>query len=743
MGFWHAFFLAGTATFAAPVIIHLIFRARHERLVFPSLRFLRAALLRESRRLRLREALLLLLRALACVFFALAFARPYWDSALTAAGGPRAQQDLALLLDDSPSMGAVESANTRLSACLDQARKLCSECRDGDRLALVLVSEPERAEIELTGNFESLRKALQRPRPATRRGDLAKALRTALELFAGSSVSRRRVAVLSDFQATQVDRGQFAEIARAAATAPQPVSVEFCPPSERPARLPNLALTSIRALSDVWLEGRPVSFAVRVENFGSGEVPQAAVRLVSEGRLLAQRTVSLGPRGGTEIELAANFPRPGAAAGFAEVEGHDAFPDDDRRHFAFRLRDSLRVLLVEDEFRGEERFLDQSHFLRIALDPRPRSLDPDTAPPSSAPPASGDPHAGSYIRVQTAAAANLRAAHLEGVDLVFLVGVSSLPQPALTVLEDAVRGGRNLVIFMGRADSRAAGPLYETALWNNGEGLLPARAEGFFEGALLTHNFDGVDAWKTTHPIFEKFSGENEGELRRPKFFRHFRLRLEDLRGAGRPPGEVLATFNTGAPFLVERAYGKGRVLLFPFCPRPEATDLVRYKGVFVPLIHQVVRRLCGVDEGTRRGLYLLAGERINFSDYGIPAGSEPRVDFPAQGGDKENFSDLDGVTAHSLGVYTLTWKRGELKDLAYAAVALDPLESDLNPEDLSALRAPFASHIPEGDADREAPRKLDQQAREEALARQPEWRYFLVAALLCLLLEVLVRDLW
>ena len=54
MEFWHAAFLAGIATFAIPVIIHLIFRMRKRRLVFSSLRFLQQSLLKESRRLRVR-----------------------------------------------------------------------------------------------------------------------------------------------------------------------------------------------------------------------------------------------------------------------------------------------------------------------------------------------------------------------------------------------------------------------------------------------------------------------------------------------------------------------------------------------------------------------------------------------------------------------------------------------------------------------------------------------------------------
>src|SRR5947207_9865807 len=104
MDFFHLAFVAGTATAAVPVVIHLIFRMRKRRIVFSSLRFLHQSMLKESKRLKLRELILLLLRCLACIFIALAFARPYRaNSALTGPGG-RVTEDVVLVLDDSPSM---------------------------------------------------------------------------------------------------------------------------------------------------------------------------------------------------------------------------------------------------------------------------------------------------------------------------------------------------------------------------------------------------------------------------------------------------------------------------------------------------------------------------------------------------------------------------------------------------------------------------------------------------------------
>ncbi|MGD0092508.1 MAG: BatA domain-containing protein, partial [Planctomycetota bacterium] len=265
MVFWHAAFLAGTATFVIPVVIHLIFRMRKRQLLFSSLRFLRQSVLRESRRLRLRELLLLLLRCAACILLALCFARPFRPDSVLAGAGGRPQEDAVLVLDDSPSLLAQDGASVRWAGVLERARKEVARHGPGDRVGLVLGSEPSRAEIELSANFGALSAALQRDKPSVRRGDLAQALNTAIELLATSQQLVRRIILYSDLQSSQIDRGAWAEAAQKAAAVGRGIAVQIETPSgSAPARLPNLSISDVRPRSDVWIEGRPIPFAVRV-----------------------------------------------------------------------------------------------------------------------------------------------------------------------------------------------------------------------------------------------------------------------------------------------------------------------------------------------------------------------------------------------------------------------------------------------------------------------------------------------
>jgi hypothetical protein len=710
---------------------------------------LQQSLLKESRRLRLRELLLLLLRCLACILIALAFARPFRaDSALAGANG-RVAQDVVLVVDDSPSMNAQEGAGTRWQNALKDARDEIAARAGGDRAGLVFGSEPARAEVEISGNFANVTGALNAARVSAKRGDLAQALGTAIDLLANSTLPKRRVVVFSDFQSNAIDRGAWATLAQKAAATGRGVGVELRGPaaSEKSGvTLPNLAVTDVRAKSDVWIENRPVPFVVRVANHGLVELPSVVVRLTVDGRVVATRTLGMGPRSATEIELEALFPRAGEVSGAAEVEAHDVLPDDDRRLFALRLRDSIKVVVVEEKLGEKAAFFDQGYYVRMALEPKARG---ETETKTNAP--------GNYIQVLSTEAARATPELYRSADLIVLAGVTTLTDGELGRLEEAVREGKNLIVFAGRADGRLNEAFYNGPFWKGGLGLLPARPGPVYEGNRLENKFDKLGDFNVKHPLFNVFTGENDAYLRMPRFYRHYQPNPADLKIGSeedksatgtspvgkpaelRPAGAVLASFTgDGGPAALARPYGKGTVLLFPFVPRLEATDLPTHK-VFVPLMHQAVRWLAGVQSAARRSL--LAGEPFDFADAGAPPDAVVLLEKPAApNGAKEtlNVNGSDHPTADQKGIYTASFTKNNIQERTLWAVNLDPRESDLASDATASLQSVFATQ-----AAADAPHSALVQLDDEQKALAPEWRWCLLAALLCLVLEVALRDFW
>src|SRR5256885_8597222 len=104
MSFLAPLFLAGALAVALPVIFHLIRRTSREKTTFSSLMFLMPSPPRVTRRSRLQNIFLLILRCVVLCLLALGFARPFIQRPVQAGPGTGAARKLLILLDSSASM---------------------------------------------------------------------------------------------------------------------------------------------------------------------------------------------------------------------------------------------------------------------------------------------------------------------------------------------------------------------------------------------------------------------------------------------------------------------------------------------------------------------------------------------------------------------------------------------------------------------------------------------------------------
>ena len=125
-------FALGALAILGPIIFHLIRRTTREQTPFSTLMFLQPSPPRVTKRSRIDNLWLLLLRCLVIGLLALAFARPFLPRA-TPAPPPGSGQRTVLLLDTSASM--------RREKLFDEARarveKRIRDTKPGDEIAVL------------------------------------------------------------------------------------------------------------------------------------------------------------------------------------------------------------------------------------------------------------------------------------------------------------------------------------------------------------------------------------------------------------------------------------------------------------------------------------------------------------------------------------------------------------------------------------------------------------------------------
>ncbi|MBI5836359.1 MAG: BatA domain-containing protein [Candidatus Eisenbacteria bacterium] len=348
---------------AVPLLVHLFSRRKARREAFPTVRFLRQVHRQEVRRLRLREWLLLLLRTLAVLSLALAFARPALQGTRGAAS--RAPATVVALVDRSLSMRATGPKGARFEESRGRLRELAGLLEPGSESQIVAFDSHASGVFEdFTHDPARFRSAVQSLRPGYGGTDLGGALREGARWLSGRRGLHREFYVFSDMQAAGLDSSRAGSLAAAL----RGFDVYWVPVGSRDAA--NAAWT--------WAEATRLGEAGEV----TGEVRNASdeprrgalVEAVAGGRMVGAARVDLAARADTRVQV----PVHGLNAGDLGVTlrfPHDALEDDDHVAVAFPSTRALRVALVGPDA--------QRIYVQAALQAAPGAFEIQDSPDGS------------------------------------------------------------------------------------------------------------------------------------------------------------------------------------------------------------------------------------------------------------------------------------------------------------------------------------------------------------------------
>lgn len=573
MGFLAPFMLVGALAVAVPIAIHLIGRRRARVVRFAALDFLMATKRRTARRLRLRERILLLIRAVACLAVAVALAKPFTSCERKGPQVTRGPQAAVLVIDDSFAAGYVIDGKPWLRRATDEARRILIQLGPEAEVAIVRASENAEHPTELTRDHVRLRDQLLALEPSARPADTTRALARAAQLLAASSHSRKTVFLLS----LQAKSGFHDGGPPWGNDGPTLVALEL-----RPAKLPNFAVTALRVDPDPGAGSRGVAFDAEVGNFSDAKA-KLELSLSIADRVVARGTLEVGAGETRTKRFLAALP-PGARASDASVSlAGDALAVDDKRWVRASLRDEVRVLLVDGDPRTV-RHDDEVFYVEAALRPGDREdsgtlvrtitteelagIDPKQRRGSSPTTGQSPP-----------------TIDLGDFDVVVLANVAALPADRVAILADWVRAGGGILVAPGdRVDPAAYDhtmlPLLPQSLRDPIDTTWGASPEERDSRALH------LVKWEADHPIFTPFS-KDAPELADAKFYK-ISLLGPTTATADR---KVLARFTNGAAALVEASIGAGRTLLFTSTLDLDWNDLPIHPG-FLPLVQQTARHL-------------------------------------------------------------------------------------------------------------------------------------------------------
>lgn len=571
----------GLPLVALPLLIHLINMRRHQRIEWAAMDFLLESQKRNKKWILLRQILLLMLRtsAIALVVFMLAgpVLMSQWGSLL----GSGLTHHI-VLLDDTYSMAdrwqetsAWNEAKRAVGEILDQATtnpgdQKVTLLRFSQAVNLSAGQELEFANRDLDRQTLDAVTSLLEKSPASETAvSPPEVFQAALALPDSADGEAKVVYVISDFRRRQwtgnPQAKQLLEDLRAKAA---DLHLVQCVDEDRP----NLAITQLEPESGIRAAGVETWMLLTVANYGDDPAVAVPVSITQDGhKLPAVEFDEIGP--GEEVTRRFRVAFPGAGA--HEVQAQlpaDVLVTDNKRFFACEVPNTFPLLIIDGSPGGDDGF-----YLRIALNPGGNSKpgwSPRVEPVS-------------FLRDHK---------ELDKFAAIFLLDVPRLDDAEVTALEEYVKAGGGLAIFLGPEAQRS---FYNEALYRDGTGLLPVKLD--VPTQLLSDGEEGTaDVQITDHPVFRVFAGQRNSFLSVAQV--NFYFATEPLSREANPAVRVVARLHNNAPFVVEKDFGAGRVMVQLSKLSPKSTSLGVWSNWSLnPVFPVVVNELAGYLTATQR----------------------------------------------------------------------------------------------------------------------------------------------
>jgi hypothetical protein len=459
LSFLSPLFLIGLAAIALPVIAHLISRKSSLKKSFPAVKFLISTQGQLASRSRIKDLVLLLLRALILVLIVLIFAKPAVFS--FSQKMDKTPVSVAIVIDNSFSMGYEDN----FKRAQDKAQDMIGSLPDGSFAFITALIPDNYNESHLLENTRLLRKSINEIELSFSFTDNEERLQDIFSYLQNAPTEKKIVALITDFQ----KNGWSNEDVRK----PWLELIDI----SNGTNSPNHAVSGI----DLNYINDSIRVVSRVSNF-SNDIVAELLTTTQLGKQEIREFIDIDPQNSNALEASfTNYDILLPGSGSVQTT-HDKLKADDVRYFISNYKEESRILIVDGDPREDSR-LSETYYLARALE----TISENAA-----------------TNITILDNNSILNKDLSDYQLVYLANVGEITPSFAKELEKFVNDGGTVVIFLGNRVSMGS---YNALLKN----ILP--------GELLSLKEDNLSLIPSSTSIFPKDITDRTDQIRVEKLF--------------------------------------------------------------------------------------------------------------------------------------------------------------------------------------------------------------------------------
>lgn len=550
MTFLNPAILWGLAAVSIPILIHILNLRRTKKIEFSTLMFLKEIEQSKYRKIKLKQLLILLMRIgfiIAAVFM---FSKPFFKGYL---GSPedKPRSSVLIILDDSYSMQSREPAGSSFENAKKKAAETIDLLGDRDEAFFTTVSGINRLDRNMRyGDLNRLKDTLKLIRISDVTKDLTEVMYFAEEILKSASNSSKEVYLFTDGQKSFVENKS---PIKPESIDDEAVKINIVLTSTREAN--NISVDTLNVITKIFEKNRPVRIKATVNNRNNYNVSNKSVTL-NYAAFKDEKVIDIPANSTLDVEFLFQPGKTGFSGGSVELTqseiSDDELSGDNKQYFAFYIPLKINLLLVSSSE-------SDIAYLQLALSTSEELMRDSTGKSSS------------YFNVKKISPDLFKDEVPGDFDAVVFVNKPSFSRQESEIIKSYVESGGGVIVYPGDLSSAEN---YNNTIGE--EFNLPPIRQSFSDGAG-EFRFDKIDY---EHPIFEGI----------------FRNRTENnntgnespviKNGFDIPTGEnaiPLVKLNNEKNFLVEFSRGKGKLLMFSVSPDMKNSDYPA-KNLFSPI---------------------------------------------------------------------------------------------------------------------------------------------------------------
>lgn len=582
MGLLTPLYAMAAIAIVGPIIFHLIRRQPQGEQQFSSLMFLNPSPPKLSRRSRIDNWFLLLLRALAIALIAFAFARPYFrqESFLNTTLSGR---NVIVLLDTSASMQRPDV----WQGAKEKAAEILDSLSPEDRISLYTVDETLKPVVSFESESRTdpsdlqagVRNALSDLEPSWLKTDLAGGLRSAADMMNAAQISGK-IDSSSDNEIVLVTDLHTESGLESLQGYPWPEKIKLDVRRVLPAT-PGNARATLLPPDETTEDG---IHRVRIENNEDSQTQTFVLNWASNiGPLAGTETRLQVPAGQVRIVPVAE-PPPSTRGNADRIQLRGDSWEADNEVFVVKSEPSVQNVAYLGASSAEPED-DPSYFLKRA--------------PISTPLVKRD--------VLAFAPDDLAAVLAdEQIRSIVIEPVGALTSQAESLKEFASLGGTVLVLLAREEYDSASQAAFITDLLEVNEVSIE---EAAIEDYALTGKLD------YRHPVFQPFADPRFNDFSKLRFWTHRKVHFDDSQN----DLSVVARYDDNDPLLIQKSSGMGSIWLITTGWQPAGSGLA-LSSKFIPILMGI---LDPQRSSRKQQLVFEAGEKISIADVADVVTSE------------------------------------------------------------------------------------------------------------------------